>query len=194
MDALTQLIESYVSRGAGPMTDALAAEGFKRALRSLPWAFRDPSDGEAREDMSIAAYLSGVCLANAGLGAVHGLAAAAGGSFHVPHGLFCGVLLPHLLETNINFLRRSGGESLDALSRFDELGAMAGGGTGKADALVGAIRGLVAEFNFPGLSKYGISREHAAGIAAAGLRANSMRNNPAALTPSELEEALLKSL
>ena len=86
LDALTQLIEPYVSSRANPMTDSLCVEGMRRAARSLPRVFADGRDAEARLDMSLASLFGGLALANAGLGAVHGFAAAIGGAFDAPHG------------------------------------------------------------------------------------------------------------
>jgi alcohol dehydrogenase class IV len=100
MDALTQLIESYVSRKSNPMTDALAESGIAHAARSLRRAYRDGGDLDARSGMAYASLLSGLCLANSGLGADHGIAAALGACAGVPHGLACAVLLPHVMAYN----------------------------------------------------------------------------------------------
>ncbi|RPI12577.1 MAG: iron-containing alcohol dehydrogenase, partial [Acidobacteriales bacterium] len=104
LDALTQLIEPYVSSRANPMTDSLCVEGMRRAARSLPRAFADGRDGEARLDMSLASLFGGLALANAGLGAVHGFAAPIGGAFEAPHGAVCAALLPLVMDANIRAL------------------------------------------------------------------------------------------
>src|SRR5688572_10010670 len=100
MDALTQLIEPFVSNRANPMTDALCREGLARATRSLRRVFDDPHDKTAREDMALASLFGGLALANAGLGAVHGFAAAIGGMFDAPHGAVCAALPPEVIEAN----------------------------------------------------------------------------------------------
>ena len=105
LDALTQLIEPYVSVRANPMTDLFCVEGMRRAARSLGRAFANGSDAEARADMSLASLLGGLALANAGLGVVHGFAAPIGGMFDAPHGAVCAALLPHGMEVNIRALR-----------------------------------------------------------------------------------------
>jgi alcohol dehydrogenase class IV len=99
LDALTQLIEAYTSNRANPVTDALAEAGLAQA-RMLPAAYRDGADRAAREAMLLAAHLSGLCLANAGLGAAHGIAAALGACAPVHHGLACALALPWVMAVN----------------------------------------------------------------------------------------------
>ncbi len=105
MDALCQLIESYTSTGASPLTDILAMRGIHLAARNLPRAFHDGSDLDVREAMAMAALLSGMTLTSAGLGAVHGFAAPLGANFPAPHGTICATLLPHVIAANIGALR-----------------------------------------------------------------------------------------
>jgi alcohol dehydrogenase class IV len=100
LDALTQLIEAFTTRKAQPITDALALQGLD-AVRALRTAYLDGHDHPAREAMSLAAYLSGVCLANAGLGAAHGIAAALGSVAPVGHGLACALALPWVMAANL---------------------------------------------------------------------------------------------
>ena len=115
MDALTQLIEPFVSNAATPLTDGICREGLKRAARSLAAAHRDGADLSRHEDMSAAALMSGMALANAKLGAVHGLAGVLGAYTGHHHGAICARLLPLVMETNINHLRTQhpGHPSLD---------------------------------------------------------------------------------
>ena len=89
MDALTQLLEAYVCTRANPMTDALCRAGLPRVAKALPAVWKNPRDTAAREDLSLAALWSGVALANAGLGAVHGFAGPIGGVLSAPHGAVC---------------------------------------------------------------------------------------------------------
>jgi alcohol dehydrogenase class IV len=105
MDALTQLIEPYVSVRANAMTDAVCVEGMRRAARSLRRAFEQGNEAAAREDMALASLFGGLALANAGLGAVHGFAAPVGGMFPAPHGAVCAALLPGVMAANVRALR-----------------------------------------------------------------------------------------
>jgi len=105
LDALTQLIEPYVSCKANPLTDSICVEGIRRAARSLRRVFDNGAEKSAREDMALASLFGGLALANAGLGAVHGFASPIGGMFRAPHGAVCAALLPHVMETNLIALR-----------------------------------------------------------------------------------------
>jgi alcohol dehydrogenase class IV len=106
LDTLTQLIEPFVSNAANPITDALAKEGILRASRSLRTVVANGEDLRAREDLSIASMLGGLCLANAKLGAVHGYAAVLGGLYETaPHGAICAVLLPYVFKANAEKLQ-----------------------------------------------------------------------------------------
>ncbi len=198
LDALTQLLEAFVSRHKNPMTDALCREGLARAARSLERAFRDGSDAAAREDMALAALFSGLALANARLGAVHGLAAPIGGEFPAPHGFVCARLLPLAMEANVRALAaRDPGSA--ALAAFAEAGRILTGesvGADAADAAAGVqwVRGLCRRLGTPPLSDFGMTAAAVPGIAAKGLRASSMRGNPVDLTQEELEAMLRAAL
>ena len=131
MDALTQLIEPFVSNAANPITDGVCREGLKRAARSLCRAYRDGSDIAAREDMALAALLSGIALANAKLGAVHGFASVLGGATGHAHGAICARLLPFVMEANIRVVDERGDPTI--IQRYIEI-ARALTGDPKADA------------------------------------------------------------
>src|SRR5260370_2585552 len=118
LDALTQLIEPLVCTRANPMTDALCRQGIVRAARSLRAAYENGHDAAAREDMAIASMFVGIALANAGLGAVHGLAGPIGGMFPAPHGAVCAALLPHVMEANLRTLQQRRPDSV-ALIKYD---------------------------------------------------------------------------
>src|SRR4030066_1455740 len=121
LDALTQLIEPYTCNDPNPLTDALCLEGIQRVARSLFQAYDDGSSLQAREDMSLASLFSGLALANARLGAVHGLAGPIGGEIPAPHGTICAVLLPHVMEINLAaMITRAPGH--DALERYKTIG------------------------------------------------------------------------
>nr|MBC8869394.1 iron-containing alcohol dehydrogenase [Planctomycetota bacterium] len=121
MDALCQLIESYTSNKAQPITDALALKGIALAAPALPRVFTDGSDLDAREDMAMAALLSGVTLANVGLGAVHGFAAPACANYPIPHGSLCAVLLPHVVSANATALKAESAEH-PCLQKYEAVG------------------------------------------------------------------------
>ncbi|MEW6609444.1 MAG: iron-containing alcohol dehydrogenase [bacterium] len=101
MDTLVHLIEGYVSNGANLLTDSLSLQGIKLVSASLKKVVFDGQDKKARTDMSLASLLGGLVLANAGLGAIHGLAASLGPLYNLPHGLACAVLLPYVMEYNL---------------------------------------------------------------------------------------------
>lgn len=105
LDALTQLIEPFVSVKANPMTDAICREGIRHAAKSLRTVYHNGADASAREGMSLASLFGGLALANAALGAVHGFAGPLGGMLNAPHGAICAKLLPLVMEVNIKVLR-----------------------------------------------------------------------------------------
>jgi alcohol dehydrogenase class IV len=193
LDAFTQLLESSVTRGANPLTDGICREGLIRAARSLRKAFRDGKDARAREDMALASLFSGFTLANAGLGVVHGFAAAIGGEFPVPHGMICACLLPFAVEVNVRALQNRDPDS-PALARYGELAQLITGNpsAGPQDA-VSWIQGLCADLEVPALGTMGISGRDFPGIVSKAMRASSMKGNPISLTEKELREILDKA-
>jgi len=185
MDALTQLIEAYLSRGARAATDALALDGIRAAFSALPRAVADPGDRGAREALAYASLLSGIALANAGLGLAHAIAPALGIERGIPHGLACAFLLPIALETNRD-------AACGKLARIGE--AITGRGFGDpargAKDAIAAVRNLAVRLGIPRrLSDLGVRREDLAAIAR-GSSGNSLRNNPRALTIAEVEAIL----
>jgi alcohol dehydrogenase class IV len=191
LDALTQLIEPYLSLKANPMTDALCLEGLRRAARSLGRAWADGGDLGAREDMALASLLGGLALANAGLGAVHGLAAPLGGLAPVPHGAACAALLPHVLEAN---LRASDPDGVLG-AKFGELARLLTGDPG-AEALEGLrwVQALVKQLRVPGLGAYGLSAADLDLVAERGLAASSMKANPVTFDRAALVAILAKAM
>jgi len=185
LDALTQLIEPYVSSRANPLADGLCLEGLRRVAVSLKTAVRDGGNIKAREDMSIASLLSGLALANAGLGAVHGFAAAIGGMFCAPHGAVCAALLAPAMETNVRAIRDRlpGGDTLQRhamVARTLTQNPLAGIEEG-----IAWIRELVTELRIPRLATYGITAADLSGISEKAARASSMKANPLPLTSDE---------
>jgi alcohol dehydrogenase class IV len=194
MDALTQLIEPYVSIRANAMTDLFCIEGIPAAAKALPQAFARGADLEARTNMSWAALLGGLALANAALGAVHGFAAPIGGMFPAPHGAICAALLPHAMATNIAALRARSRES-PALERYRHVACLL---TGRADnsAEDGAswVCQLCRELEIPPLRTYGIREEDIPALVEKAGRASSMKGNPIVLDESELSEIVARAM
>ena len=194
LDALTQLIEPFVCNRANPMTDGLCVEGLRRAARSLRLAFSNGQDKDAREDMSVASLFGGLALANAGLGAVHGFAGPAGGSFSAPHGAICAALLPHVMAMNLRALRRRDPHGA-ALYRYEEAAWwLTGDSKAKADDGVQWVRALVTDLKVPRLGSFGIQQTHIADLVVKAAKASSMKANPILLTPEELTETLEQAL
>lgn len=190
MDAFTQLTEAFLSVKALPYTDALAIEGLRAVSRSLAGCFHNGRDEEKRSDMSFAALTSGICLANAGLGAVHGLAGTIGGMFDIPHGVACGTLMAKANEVNIRELRKQKRDH-PALARYATLGEMFLREKGKSadwyiDGFADHLRSLSAELGMPALGKYGIRKDDLRVIC----RQTDIKNNPVALSEDDLYEIL----
>jgi alcohol dehydrogenase class IV len=194
MDALTQCLEPFVSPRANPVTDGLAREGLRRAGAGLRAAYADGSDLTARSDMSVCSLLGGICLANAKLGAVHGLAGVAGGTGRVPHGVACAALLAPVIEANLRALR-SGPAGHPVLARYAEVARLL---TGAPDASIGDglawIRETTARLAIPGLAAYGIRPDDAGEIAAGAARSSSMQGNPVLLSDEELRAIVRSAL
>ncbi len=190
LDALTQVIEPYLSSRANPFTDAVCVEGIQRAARSLRKAFETGRDPAAREDMAVASLSGGFALANAGLGAVHGFAGPVGGMFSAPHGAICAALLPHVMAANLHALSHRAPES-PILPRFGHVARLL---TGRADATaqdaVEWVRHLVRDLRIPRLREYGITSEHVADLVEKSTHASSMKANPIMLTRDELADTL----
>ncbi len=194
MDALTQLIEPFVCNASNPMTDAICREGIRRAAYSLQTAYAEGNNAEARENMALASLFGGLALANAGLGAVHGLAAPLGGMFPAPHGIVSANLLPIVMEANLKALRTHGADS-PAIPRYDEVACLlTGRSTAKAEEGIEWIRKLAANLSLPRLSSYGIDKTELPSIAQNAQKASSMKGNPVELTISELTKILAAAL
>jgi alcohol dehydrogenase class IV len=194
LDALTQLIEPYVSARANPLVDALCVEGIRRAARSLRRACENGRDPTAREDMSLASLFSGLALANAGLGAVHGFAAPIGGMFPAPHGAVCAALLPPVMAANLRALRERQPDS-PALGRYAEIGRLlTGRPQAGAEDGVAWVRALVADLGIPPLRTYGLTEADVPAVVEKAAQASSMKANPLPLTRDELADALRQAL
>ena len=194
LDALTQLIEPYVSVKANPLIDAICREGLQRAARSLLRAYENGADAAAREDMSLASLCGGLALANAGLGAVHGFAAVIGGMFAAPHGAICAALLPHVMSINLQALRARMPDG-EALRRFTEVAKiLTGNDHATADDGVKWVSDLCAALKVPPLKAYGLAAPDFAGLIEKSAAASSMQANPLKLTSDEMREILARAL
>lgn len=197
MDALTQLIESYVSTRANVMTDALAISGLRSAREALLVLHRDASDTDAQYGMAYASLLSGICLAQTGLGSVHGLASPLGAFYPIPHGVVCGTLVAEATETNIETMlkRDQANPALDKYARLAEV-LLQRRVRNKHEAwerLCKLLHDWTQQLALPRLSAYGVSE---AGLdhVVANSRGSSMKTNPIVLTDAELRELLVKRL
>ncbi len=194
LDALTQVIEPYVSSRANPVTDGFCSEGMSRVARSLRRAFEQGQDLKAREDMAFASLLGGLSLANAGLGAVHGFAAPIGGMFHAPHGAVCAALLPHVMRINLRALRSRQADS-ESLRRYDSVAKLLTGSQ-TATAIDGSdwVSELCQALKIPGLRAYGVTEADSVAVVEKAAKASSMKANPVVLTNEELSEAFQAAL
>ena len=194
LDALTQLIESFVTFQSNPLTDGLCREGLLRAGRSLQRAFEQGDDPAARRDMSLASLLGGLALANAKLGAVHGFAGPLGGMFPAPHGAICARLLPYVMETNVHALQQRAAESA-ALARYDEVAQiLTTNRKARAQDGVAWVQSLCTALDVPGLSTYGVAHAHFTELIEKSARASSMKGNPIKLTEQEMKAILARAL
>lgn len=187
MDAFTQLVESFISNKAQPIPQALALHGIKLVDKYLAAAVRHPDDPEAREAMQLAALLSGMALANSGLGAAHGIAAALGALCNIPHGRACAVLLPHVLEFNLPSCITAYSRLYSQLSDFTVDSELAA-----AEAFVTRVNRLTREINIPKLfSAEEAPMERLAELAKASF-GSSMSGNPVTMNDYEVEKILRK--
>lgn len=194
MDALTQLIEPFLSSRANPFVDALCRDGIVRVSRALARIRERPRDLALRSDLALGALYSGMALANAGLGAVHGFAAPIGGRFPAPHGAVCAALLPHVLRANLAALQTRGAGHA-ALARFDELAALLVGREGAASIeAVDFTAMLVTTLAIPPLAQWGVGPAAIPELVERAAAASSMKANPIALTRDELARILEDAL
>jgi alcohol dehydrogenase class IV len=190
LDALSQLVEPFVSSRANPLTDGFCREGLTRIRSALPAVLEAPLDLAARESMSLASLLGGLALANAGLGAVHGFAGPLGGMFSAPHGSLCGRLLPVVMAANIRALGRGRGPAA-ILDRYREVACLL---TGQAEARpsdgVAWVETVVKRSGIPRLEAFGLTRSDIPAAVDAARQASSMKANPVLLDHAELSEIL----
>jgi alcohol dehydrogenase class IV len=194
MDALCQLIEPFVSHVSNPLTDAFCREGIQRAALWLHPAYSDGRNAEARENMALASLFGGLALANAGLGAVHGLAAPIGGMFPIPHGVVCARLLPIVMRANPEALRARTQNS-PALARYDEVARLLTGNvSARADDGAAWVDSICSDLSVPRLSRYGLAENDLPAIVEKALKSSSLKGNPIQLTAGELTDILREAL
>jgi len=194
MDCFTQLTEAYLSDKAGKYTDALAWEGLLEIKSSLVQCYQQGDDIRARSGMSFAALTSGICLANAGLGVVHGFASSIGGMFNIPHGVLCGTLMAAANAITIRELRKNH-RNHDALRKYVRLGKLFMDSEDKSDeyyvdGFVNFLRDLTYEMQLPGLKSYGIEEKHIKRICQITIN----KNNPVKLSPEDMAEIIRERL
>jgi alcohol dehydrogenase class IV len=186
LDALTQLIEPYVSARANPLSDALCLEGIGRAVEALRRAYHDGADQQARRNMALASLFGGLALANAGLGVIHGFAAPLGGSWTAPHGALCAALLPHGMAANIAALRARA-PLHPALERYATIARLlTRRKQASAEDGVEWVRALCAELNISALHEWGIALADLPGVVEKAAQTSSMQANPLPLRGEEL--------
>jgi alcohol dehydrogenase class IV len=186
LDALTQLIEPFVSVRANPLVDAICLDGISRVAGALRRAYRDGADRGARREMALASLFGGLALANAGLGAVHGFAAPLGGRWKAPHGALCAALLPHGMAANVAALRARAPQH-PALERYAAVARLlTGQKEANAEQSIDWVRALCVELNIPALRAWGVTQADLPGVVDKAARASSMQANPLPLTGEEL--------
>lgn len=188
MDAFTQLLESYLSTQSNQLTDSLAIEGMRCIRDGLPQAVTTPYDIEARSCIAYAALVSGITLANVGLGLVHGFASSVGGRFAIPHGALCGTLMG---ITNQITLQKALATQREAIvEKYATVGRLFFPDLTQdeeaARALIAHISGWVEEFDLPLISNYGIDHSHLPEI----VSQTSLKNHPIELSQKEMETIL----
>jgi alcohol dehydrogenase class IV len=190
MDCFTQLTEAFLSDKANEFTDGYAIAGLKAVKESLRESFLDPTNIEARSGMSFAALTSGICLANAGLGVVHGFASSIGGLFNIAHGVVCGTLMAPSNEINVRELRKNK-KNKPALQKYASLGRLFLNEKGKSndyyiDGFIQYLYQLTIDFQLPGLRTLGITEKDLDRIC----DKTDNKNNPVSLTRADLKEIL----
>ena len=198
LDAFTQLLESFVSTRAGPYTDALALSGMG-AVRDglLAWYEGNSNAAEGREKMAYAALVSGITLAQTGLGSVHGLAAPLGAFFSIPHGVVCGTLMAAATRVNIEVMEARDPQN-PALAKYAQAGRLFRGRShvdevGARVFLLHTLDTWTRRLGLPSLSSLGVSDADIPRVVA-DCRGSSMRTNPVALTDDEVARILAARL
>jgi alcohol dehydrogenase class IV len=195
LDAITQLIEPFVSSSANPIADALCREGIRLAAAAFPRVLRNGADHPARRDMAMASLFGGMALANARLGAVHGLAGPLGGMLSAPHGALCARLLPFVMEANIEAAERSKESKLPCVMRFREIAViLTQDHCAQPKDAVTCIACLCDEAKIKPLHAWGLEEKAMDEAADKAFQSSSIKGNPVALSREELKQILRNAL
>lgn len=179
MDAFSQLLESYISTGSNSFTDILAWKGLTLFLENFPQLIEDDKDIEVMEKIAFAAYLSGITLANAGLGTIHGIAGPLGGFFPIPHGTACGTLLPEVIKRTVD---KEFVPKLEKLGRFIQERQLIEEALEPAESVVKLLEIWQEKFKIPLLSQFGIERKDLEKI----VSASGNKNHPVLFSKEEM--------
>jgi len=199
MDAFTQLLEAYLSPVSSPFTDALALSGIKEMKENLISVYRyGSSDINGRSAMSYGSLISGIVLANAGLGIVHGFASSIGGMFNIPHGVVCGTLLAESVKANVKKLKQIGPDGEHSLMKYAKIGALIDGNyyetnedpSYNCSVLIENLEEWTEQLNIDSLGKYGISPKDINKI----IKKTSLKNNPVHLNPENIKEIVMNRI
>jgi alcohol dehydrogenase class IV len=194
LDTLTQLIEPFTCNLPNPLTDAICLEGIRHVEYSLLKAYDDGNNLQAREDMSLASLFSGLALANARLGAVHGLAGPIGGEISAPHGAVCAILLPNVMAINISALLNRF-PNHPVLERYAIIGKLlSGDSTATPETCIHWVKNFCLHSNIRPLSSFGLVESQFNNIIEKSMKASSMKGNPITLNLDELRNILQMSL
>ncbi len=197
IDALTQLLESFLSINSNPLTEAISLKGLELASKFLLEAYENGNNRKARDAMSLSALLSGMALANAGLGAVHGIAAALGGLFNIPHGVACGILLPSTFEVNLQSIIHKEGKE-EKFQKFVTISKILTQSTNETpDEIIRSaikyLKDLKQKLKLPSLKDLGITESDIPQIVKES-RGSSMKTNPVVLSDEEISKIIFSSL
>ncbi len=192
MDAFTQLLEAYVSSKSTDFIDLFAYQGLQLVAKNIKKTFDDGEGIHARASMSYAAMLSGIALANSGLGTVHGFASSIGALYPIPHGVVCGTLMAECVALNVEKLEKTKGE---AYAKYVNAGKLFTNKNEQSDdyyckVLIDSLRGLTEEMKLPKLSAYGIKREDFDAI----VLETDNKNNPVELSKADMMHILEERL
>lgn len=195
MDAFSQLVESYLSTNANPMTDTLALDGIMHIVQSLEeLVLCQPTNLLLRSKMAYAAWLSGITLANAGLGTVHGFASSVGATTEIPHGTVCGSLMAETNKITLQELKKSNELGI-SLQKYATLGRITGKYEGKpndflAEYFIDYLEQLTEKLKLPKLGQFGVKGNDIESIASK----TSNKNNPVKLSHEQLVKILVNRL